>query len=193
MLHSDPTAHGGELRRHRCGRKARPLSTRKPIHLIFKSNYKTLRTPRRFMLVQRVLQIYAVMFYVKLEQVSIQGDHVHLMIRTSRRSNYQAFFRVVAGQIPQRLEKLGLFLKPAPQRPNKKRDVTDTPKSLKFWRCRPFTRIIRGRRDFHNVRDYIQLNELEALGRVKYRPLRLKGLSSIERFKLLWEPQLRKT
>ncbi|MBC7371198.1 MAG: hypothetical protein H7326_06520, partial [Bdellovibrionaceae bacterium] len=46
---------------------------------------------------------------MKVEQLSIQHDHIHLLVRTGRRSQYQHFFRVVAGQIAQRFEKEGLF------------------------------------------------------------------------------------
>jgi putative transposase len=187
MLHSDLSAHGGSLRRHRCGRRARPLSSYKPLHLVFKSNYRVLRTPKRFLMVQRILQRYALMFRVRIEQVSVQGNHIHLMIRTTRRSKFQAFFRVVAGQIPQHFEKEGVL--PPKTKVLKRRSVTGTPQGLRdlqFWEHRPFTRIVRSRRDRENVRDYIRLNELEALGVLPYREQRLKGLSIKERRELLW-------
>jgi putative transposase len=180
------TSHGGALRNSRKGRKARPLNTKEPVHLVFKAHRSVLRyglrSPRSFSLVQRLIQRYAKKFYIKIEQVSIQQDHLHFLIRTSRRSFYQSFFRVLAGQIAQQFEKEGLL-----------KAVTDTPggtsgrvqKAQKLWKYRPFTRVIKGWKAYQTVRNYIQLNEKEALGEIPYRKQRLRGLSSAE-WRLLW-------
>jgi putative transposase len=198
-------SHGGTLRKQRAGRGARPLSTRDPLHLVFKANKATIkggfRSSQRFALVHHLVQKYKFKFYVKVEQISIQNDHLHLLIRTSRRSNFQSFFRVVAGQIAQRFEKEGLL-----------NVVTDTPAGLagntgtakgtrtgtgtgarigtgrilrKLWVHRPFSRVVKGWKAYQVVRDYIQLNEKEALGEISYKPNRLKGLSSSE-WQILW-------
>ena len=175
---------GGTLRKKRKGRKARPLSTKEPLHVVFKINrrrlrFGNLRSPKNFALAKGVCQQYARKFFIKIEQVSIQGDHCHLLLRTSRRSNFHFFFRVVAGQIAQRLENEGL-LKP----------VTDTPKGAckkgtGLWKYRPFSRVVRGWRAFKIVRDYIQLNEKEALGVIRFQSRRLRGLSSAD-WEILW-------
>jgi len=111
--------HGGILRQKRRGRKARPLSTREPIHLVFKADNKSykrgLRSPLGFAISQRILKKYAKRFFVKLEQVAICQDHIHCLVRFSKRSLGQHFFRVVAGQIAQEFQKNGLI------------KVTDTP------------------------------------------------------------------
>jgi len=141
-------SHGGSLRQNRAGRGARPLSTKQSIHLVFKANKDVIRggfrLSRRFALIHHLLQKYRMKFWIRIEQVSIQGDHIHLLIRTTRRSQYLYFFRVVAGQISQRFEKEGLLsvssskaavsanakaLASSNQHPNK--GVTDTPK----WRA----------------------------------------------------------
>ncbi|MGZ5279348.1 MAG: transposase [Pseudobdellovibrionaceae bacterium] len=106
-------SHGGSLRQKRAGRGARALSTKDSIHLVLKANKSVIRggfhLHRRFTLIHHLLQKYQAKFFIKIEQVSIQGDHIHLLIRTSRRSLYQSFFRVFAGQIAQRFEKEGLL------------------------------------------------------------------------------------
>lgn len=175
--------HGGTLRQVRAGRGYRPLSTREPLHLVLKANRLTLRGSfrgaRSFFLIHALLEKYARRFWIRIEQVSVQGDHIHLLIRAGRRSNYQAFFRVFAGQIAQRFQNLGL--------------VTDTPgkaadqqKATRFWKHRPFTRVIRGgRRAYNTVRNYIQLNAKEALGDIPYRKERLKALSE-KKWQALW-------
>jgi len=199
--------HGGTLRKKRAGRKARPLSTKQPIHLVFKANKEVLRggfrTRRRFMLIHFLLKKYAKRFWIRIDQVSIQFDHIHLIVRAPRRAKYLDFFRVVAGQIAQRFDKEGLISFVLGNAA--KADVTDTsetPKTtrdlalnrgilekkaeplnalkLKLWKFRPFTRVVIGYRAYQRVRDYLLLNDLEAIGKIPYRKERLRGLSVSE-------------
>ena len=173
-------SHGGILRNVRRGRRERPLSTKHPIHLVFKADRQLIpggfRTHRRFQLIHQLVQKYALKFYVKVEQISIQGNHWHLIVRTSRRSGFQNFLRVVAGQTAQRFLVEGLVRIPS---------VTDTPvKRRRLWAQRPFTRVVKGYRAYRTVQDYVQLNELEARGKIPYRKARLNGLRKEEREKL---------
>lgn len=212
-------SYGGTLRQCRAGRGARPLSCREPLHLVLKARKEKIRpgfrTYKRFALIHFILRKYAAHFFVKIEQVSIQGDHIHLLIRTTRRSNFQNFFRVFAGQIAQRFEKEGLLNvtkhpTPHPAGGQAHAKVTGTPRVTAsagtigskttanptigrqttaspggLWRYRPFSRVVRGWRAYKIVRDYIQLNEKEALGQIPYRKERLKGLSNSE-WQILW-------
>ena len=268
-------SHGGSLRQERAGRSARPLSSRDSLHLVFKANREVVRggfrQSRRFAVIHHLVQKYKFKFYVKVEQISVQGDHLHLLIRTTRRSNYQSFFRVVAGQIAQQFEKEGLLTvavtdtpkaparltagagsmagggsmetrlagssseqqrvrektgensllqngprSAAPRKQRENFEVTDTPGSpakpetrgsgshyhmevkansngqgsltqarKKLWKYRPFTRVVKGYHAYTTVRDYIQLNEKEAIGEIRYQKRRLKGLSSSE-WEVLW-------
>ncbi len=176
-------SHGGELRKKKRGRGLRPLSTKEPLHTVFKVTqhhlrHKSLRAPESFKLVLEIMDKYAKYFAVKIEQISVQNDHIHLLIRTSRRKCYLNFFRVVAGQIAQRFEKTGLLAMKA----NLNFRVTDTPK---LWKYRPFSRVVRGWKSYKVVRNYIQLNEKEALGVIKYQKKRLRGLSTSD-WQLLW-------
>ena len=98
------------------------------------------------------------------------------MVRFSKRSQGQHFLRVVAGQVAQQFKKNGFL-------------VTDTrlspEKTVKLWKYRPFTRVIKGWQPHLTVRNYIQLNLKEASGVIKYKSQRLKGLSSSE-WEVLW-------
>ena len=180
------------MRKTRRGRGRRPLSCKEPLHTVFKINkqalrYRSLRSPQTFLLIQKIVTKYALHFFVKVEQISIQHDHIHILIRTSRRSLFHHFFRVVAGQMAQRFEKEGLL----------NGRVTDTPKTglrralcsmkhkIQLWKHRPFSRVVRGYKAYKVVRNYIQLNEKEVLGAIKYQPQRLKGLSMGD-WKILW-------
>lgn len=173
-------AHGGMLRNKRAGRGARPLSTKDPLHLVFKVNkntlrQKSLRAAQSFILTNQIIKKYSRRFFVKIEQLSIQNDHIHALIRTTRRSQYQHFFRVVSGQIAQCYQKEGLLMA----------CVTDTLGATKLWKSRPFTRVIKGFKAYQIVRNYIQLNEKEVLGKIRYQKNRLRGLSSAD-WEVLW-------
>lgn len=194
--------HGGVLRQKRKGRGVRALSCREPLHLVFKVNssrlrHKSFRSLRGMSLVRKIIARYAKMFFVRIEQVSIQHDHLHLLIRTSRRSLFHYFFRVVAGQIAQQFEKEGLL---------RSARVTDTPthalradkgdrksdsathpepKEIPVWKHRPFSRVVRGYKAYLITRNYIQLNEKEVTGEIRYQTHRLRGLSSAD-WAVLW-------
>ena len=173
-------SHGGELRKKQLGRKQRPLSTKEPIHVVFKVHklrlrHKSLRTSKNFQISYKIIGKYSKYFSVKVEQFSIQPDHIHLLVRSSRRKNLHHFFRVVAGQIAQSLEKVKLLT-----------DVTDTPLAPNgLWKYRPFSRVVRGWKAYNTVRNYIQLNEKEATGEIRYQKKRLRGLSNAD-WQILW-------
>ena len=185
-------SHGGVLRNKRTGRGSRPITRRDPLHLVFKADRSRLRERsfrgyRSFKLTQRIIKRWARYFFVKIEHISIQGDHIHILVRCPRRAQFHHFFRVVSGQIAQVFEKEGLLRASVG---TTTREVTDTPtrivrRGTSLWKYRPFTRIVRGRIGFKIVRDYIQLNEKEALGVIKYNSRRLKGLSPAE-WQRLW-------
>ncbi|WP_413558788.1 transposase [Bdellovibrio sp. HCB209] len=164
--------HGGTLRKSRKGRGARPLSSKDPIHLVFKINKaavsKGLRSPRTFSLLNVLLRKYSRKFFVSIEQCSIQVDHIHILIRGGRRSAIQSFLRVLAGQFAQCLTDT----------------FTTKHEGEKVWKHRPFTRVIKGFKPYRIVRDYIQLNEKEALG-MPYSKTRLRGMS-VEQLRELW-------
>ena len=181
-------SYGGVLRRKSAGRGRRPLSTKCALHLVFKINkdqlrHRSLRSGIGFALVNKIINKYAKYFEVKVEQRSIQNDHIHLLIRTTRRSHFHHFFRVVAGQIAQRFEKEGLY-----SITNK--IMTHTPQNLggtkSLWKFRPFSRVIKGWRAYRVVRNYIQLNEKEVRREIRYQMQRFRGLSSSD-WAILWD------
>ena len=191
--------HGGEHRKKRHGRGRRQLSCKESLHVVFKINRivlrtQSLRTHQNFKLSHEIIQKYADRFFIKIEQISIQGDHIHCLVRTCRRSFFHYFFRVVSGQIAQQFEKTDKLRSVVDERfKNKSRSVTDTSKNgksstkrkLKLWMYRPFSRVVRGYKAYKIVRNYIQLNEKEALGTIPYKKNRLRGLSLAE-WQILW-------
>ena len=109
---------------------------------------------------------------------------------------------MVSGQIAQQFEKTDKLRSVIDER---FRSVTDTLKEtsnnkqnntvnkqqntvrrkLKLWMYRPFSRVVRGYKTYKVVRNYIQLNEKEALGIIPYKKNRLRGLSLAE-WEILW-------
>jgi REP element-mobilizing transposase RayT len=171
---SHPYSYGGSIRTKAHGRGQRPLSTRNPVHLVLKVEKgklrsRSLRHPAHFALITKILQCYGKRFFVRVDQFSIQNDHIHLLIRAPKRCRFQYFFRVVPGQIAQQFQNRGW--------------LTDTPGKL--WKWRPFTRIVMGFVGLQIIRNYIQLNEKEATGKIRYQKQRLRGLSA-EDWKKLW-------
>jgi hypothetical protein len=59
------------------------------------------------------------------------------------------------------------------------------PARVSLWKYRPFTRVVRGYKAYKIVRDYIQLNEKEATGEIRYSKQRLRGLRE-EDLSRLW-------
>ena len=199
--------HGGEHRKKRHGRGRRAISCKESLHVVFKLNRivlktQSLRTHQNFKLSHEIIQKYADRFFVKIEQISIQGDHIHCLVRTVRRSFFHHFFRVVSGQIAQQFEKTDKLRHVVDER---FKSVTDTLKNalnnnanntvnkqqntvrrkLRLWMYRPFSRVVRGYKAYKVVRNYIQLNEKEALGIIPYKKNRLRGLSMAE-WEILW-------
>ncbi len=176
-------AHGGSLRNFRAGRTARAISSKDPIHLVFKANRKCvpggLRQPRRFRRIHQLCDRYAKRFFIKLDKMSIQGDHIHILVRTAKRSGLQNFLRVFAGQIAQRFEAEGLSRRIFA-------DSTDIiERRHKLWKYRPFTRVVKGRRAYVTVTLYVELNEQEAQGKIPYRKDRLRGIQ-IDEWRIFW-------
>jgi hypothetical protein len=129
MIHPNSTGrsrpeHGGSLRNLRGGRGMRVLSTKEPLHLVFKANKPMLkfglRSHKCFRLIHFLIKKYAKKFFIKIDQISLQNDHIHFIIRTTRRSNYHYFFRVLAGQIAQEFGKHGYLKEPVTGTPNEK-------------------------------------------------------------------------
>jgi REP element-mobilizing transposase RayT len=213
-------SYGGSLRNHRLGRGARPLSTKEPLHLVFKGNRSLMRrgyrSPLGFQICNAVIKKYAKKFFVQIEQQAICGDHIHLLVRFSKRSQGQYFLRVVAGQIAQQFEKNG-FLKASVKVTDTSsgqgdtpsggqihgitRAVTDTPNGRnadqdnaseantakpKLWKYRPFSRVVKAWKDYLGLKSYVRLNEKEATKEIPYRKERLKGLSAQD-WEILWK------
>jgi len=92
---------------------------------------------------------------VRLYKYANVGNHLHLLIKIANRRRWAAFIRELTGRIAQLVRSAIQF-------------------SGEFWDQRPFTRIVRSwRRGFKTVKEYIELNWLEARGNISRQDSRM--------------------
>jgi REP element-mobilizing transposase RayT len=141
--------HGGDIGKGK-RKEARPLSTKHPIHVVFRMGavglqYSLLRKENR-KIIEEELDKWAKHFGIKVYERGLQGNHCHLVIRGFFRQAIQNFLRVFAGQVARRLiERWGAL----PQR---------------LWEKLCYSRILYWGRDFLNAICYVIQNELEGRG-----------------------------
>ncbi|MDZ4662771.1 MAG: transposase [Pseudomonadota bacterium] len=146
--------HGGTLGKGK--RKiARPISTKHPIHLVYRSSkararLSLLNFSRR---IEKILSQQAKKFGVTIYEKANSGNHLHLLIRGKTRVGIQKFYISTTALIA--------------------RLVTGAKKGKKFgkfWDHIMYSRVLTSwKREFLGVKDYLLQNTLETLGLVPYR------------------------
>lgn len=134
-------------------KRRRPFSSKKAIHIVLRSRYFSLRRAGNLKLIGDLLFHYAHRFGVKIYQNSVNTNHIHLILKADSRENLQAFLRVFAGQIAQRITGC----------------VKGRKLKCSFWAKIAWSRIIEWGRGFKVACDYVYLNQRETLGLSHYR------------------------
>lgn len=141
-------------------REARPISVKRPMHLVMRS---TLATGRRsFLLSDRAREIKDLVHRagrvqgVRVYRYANSGNHLHLIIMPRSRAAFHAFVRAISGLIA----RLTLERERGPARVG----LLRVGATAGFWDARPFTRILEWGREFRGVADYLLRNVLEAAG-----------------------------
>jgi REP element-mobilizing transposase RayT len=150
---------GGSKRLKRANARApRPISIKRPMHLVMRS---TLATGEfSFLRAKRARKIETLVHKlgketgVKVYRFANSGNHLHFIVLPSSRDAFKAYIKAVTGIIA-RLT-LGV------ERGNSK--------GLRFWDAKPYTRILEWGRDFRTACRYVLQNTLEALGFIPYQP-----------------------
>lgn len=141
-------AHGGSVSKGR-RKLARPLASKKPVHLVLKSSCAkgqlSLLGPRHRLGVDQTIRRWARHFAVTLHFFENMGNHLHIVVSFPRRANFQKFLKTIAAQIAK------LVTGARKGHPFGKR----------FWDTLAFTRVITGRRDFLGMQNYLRKNEIE--------------------------------
>jgi hypothetical protein len=113
---------------------------------------------------------------VKVYRVANAGNHLHLLVRFTKRRGLQNFLRGSSGLIARKVlgAERGRARKRGPDRglgtrAGSHRGAMPQNKAVaserqRFWSQRPFTRIVSWGKDFDSVLAYVKLNSLEALG-----------------------------
>jgi len=144
--------HGGM---HAQGKRKtrRPIDRKQALHVIFRSSKAKGRLSlHRFrQAIATLLQLQSKRWGIRCYEVSINSNHIHLLIKGRDRLGIQNFLRVFPGRVAQ--------------------IVMRTRKGLagKFWDHLVFTRIVAWGRDFFGAKAYVFQNELETRGLIPYR------------------------
>ena len=149
---------GGSLLLKGNPREARPISLKRPIHVVLKSSLakgnRSFLNPARARKIERLVHALAKQKGVRVYRFANSGNHLHLLVQIRSRESFQAYIRALTGIIAR------LTL------------AVERGRALgkKFWDARPYTRIVEWGKEFKTVSRYIVQNTLEALGFIPYQP-----------------------
>ncbi len=158
-------------------RKQRPLSLKNPLHLVLRSDfaYGSRSLLRHRPLIEKVIAKAKKRFAIRVYEMAVVSNHIHIMIRGRTRQDLQNFFRVVAGHIAQEL------LRQFPILPSEKAEPGGASKTRekenRFWQTRIYSRIVSWGREYLNVKKYVVQNAFEALGLIPYKTRAKRSLT----------------
>jgi hypothetical protein len=139
------TVHGGDVRLRR-RKLERPVSTRRPMHIVLSSHRArgswSLRKHDR--VVRDVMRRMARRFDVRVYDFANVGSHLHLVVRARRREGFQAFLRSFAGIVA--------------------RQVTGARRGCRcgrFFDGLAWSRVVNWGRDDWGLRHYVFRNQIE--------------------------------
>ena len=139
------TQHGGDVRRGQ-RKLERPVSTRRPMHVVLKSHRATgpwsLRRHDRT--VREVLRRMARRFEIRIYDFANVGSHLHLVLRARSREAFQGFLRSFAGIVARRV--MG---------------AERGRRTGRFFDGLAWTRVISWGRDYWGLRHYVFRNQIE--------------------------------
>ena len=158
-------------------RKQRPLSLKKPLHLILRSDfaYGSRSLLRHRPLIEKVIAKAKKRFTIRVYEMAIVSNHIHILIKGRTRQDLQNFFRVVAGHIAQEL--LCQFPVLQSERAKQGGALKTRGKENKFWQTRIYSRIVSWGREYLHVKEYVVQNALEALGLIPYKTRAKRSLA----------------
>ena len=134
-------------------KRARPMDSKLPLHLVLRARNSSMRRPSIFGKVNRTAYETAEKYGVKIFSFANVGNHLHLVIRVTNLKLWAPFIRELTGRIA----------------------MCANPKAESggFWLYRPYTRIIRSwKKAFRSLLDYVFLNRLEADGHINRAQIR---------------------
>jgi REP element-mobilizing transposase RayT len=153
-----PKEFGGSLLKKSNPKMARPITTKKPMHIVMRSriakyDWSFLHYTKRKK-IEEIIQKQARTFDIKIYKLAICYNHLHMLIKLQNRESFAKFIKSISGLIAK--------LVIGGEKGNKK--------GIKLWDSRPFSRIVEWIRDFLNAKEYVILNKKEAAGLIPYQP-----------------------
>jgi putative transposase len=148
---------GGDLLKSANARSARPISTKEAMHIVLRSSYakgkNSMLEKSRVDHIDKLIRKHAKNFGVKIYQYANVGNHIHLLVLASHRGFFKNFLRTISGLIARAV--LGA------QR--------GSAKKIKFWDQRPWSRVVKWKKDYNGAKKYVIQNFNEAMGFVAYK------------------------
>jgi REP element-mobilizing transposase RayT len=148
--------HGGSRTKGN-PRAARPLCSKRPIHLVIRSSLatgsKSFLSSRFKTRIIAIVQKQGTKFGVKIYDYANGGNHLHMIVKIHSHTLFKNFLRAVTGLIARLV-----------QSSEKGRAA-----KAKFWDARPFTRIAEWGKAYDHLKSYLTLNKLEALGFIAHQ------------------------
>ncbi|MBY0386206.1 hypothetical protein K2X05_13695 [bacterium] len=155
LIKKTKTDYGGVLFKIRAGRaQRRPLDSKNSMHLTLRSSKAvgdlSFKKPKNSKKILFYVAKFSRKCGVQIISLANVGNHLHFHIKLSKISIYKPFIKALTGAIALSVS-------------GRSRWQTDKSK-LKFWDYRPFTRVVYGFKAFLNLKNYIEVNQLEGLG-----------------------------
>lgn len=158
---------GGSLLRGNA-REQRPISVKRPMHLVMRSSLATgthsFRRTQNARRIEMAFRSMASKHSVKIYRYANSGNHLHLILLPKSRVAFRNFIRAITGLIAR------IVLKAERGKARTEADEHVEKSTSRFWDARPFSRILEWGRDYQNVCWYLLQNTLEATGFMPYRP-----------------------
>ncbi len=125
-------------------------------------------------LIEKIITKFKKRFHIRVYEMAIVSNHIHLVVKGHYRRDLQNFFRVVAGHIAQEILRQFPILPRERVRaggaPNKSvRTGKTREQENRFWQTRVYSRIVSWGREYIRVKKYVIQNALEALGLIPYK------------------------
>ncbi|MFN8848061.1 MAG: transposase [Bdellovibrionales bacterium] len=160
-------AYGGIFRNKVRNRGARPLTFKGTLHVVMRSSMAkgawSFQNSKNKLKLSHFIQKFSNSKGVEIISLANVGNHFHMHVKVPNRALYKAWIRGLSSGIA--MLTLGL---------NGLKQLKSSNK--KFWDYRPFTRVINNFRSYINLKDYIQINQLEGLGFARMKAvLLIKG------------------
>ena len=146
--------HGGEHSKKSEFRTARPVATKSPMHVVFKSSFATGSMSFRgknLKVVNHLVEKVSKNYEVVIHNYANVGNHIHLLVSCRNRILFQRWMKGLPQAIMFAVTGLNRFT-----------SLMELIGRKYFFDYRPFSRIVMGRKGFNYCANYIEKNILEA-------------------------------